>query len=50
LAAGLSTVDGPVLLVDDIIDSGWTAALPARELRAGRASRRVYPLVLGPAG
>lgn len=49
LAAGLSGVDGPVLLVDDMIDSGWTATLLARELRrAGVAA--VYPLVLALAG
>jgi ATP-dependent DNA helicase RecQ len=49
LAASLSVVDGPVLLVDDMIDSGWTATLLARELRrAGVAA--VYPLVLALAG
>jgi len=30
--AGL-VVDGPVLLVDDLVDSGWTMALAARALR-----------------
>ncbi|GIH03201.1 ATP-dependent DNA helicase RecQ [Rhizocola hellebori] len=29
----LTAVDGPVLLVDDCVDSGWTMALAARELR-----------------
>jgi ATP-dependent DNA helicase RecQ len=33
LAAALSGVDGPVLLVDDLIDSGWTMALAGRALR-----------------
>jgi ATP-dependent DNA helicase RecQ len=45
LAAALSTVDGPLLLVDDRIDTGWTMTLVARELRqAGIAD--VYPLAL----
>jgi ATP-dependent DNA helicase RecQ len=45
LAAGLPAVHGPVLLIDDMIDTGWTATLLARELRrAGVAA--VYPLVL----
>jgi ATP-dependent DNA helicase RecQ len=49
LATGLSTVDGPVLLVDDLVDSGWTMALVARQLRqAGIAA--VYPLALAQAG
>jgi ATP-dependent DNA helicase RecQ len=49
LAASSSTVDGPVLLVDDLVDSGWTMALVARQLRqAGIAA--VYPLALAQAG
>jgi ATP-dependent DNA helicase RecQ len=34
LAAELSGVGGPVLLVDDAVDSGWTMALAGRALRA----------------
>lgn len=45
LAAALSTVDGPVLLVDDVVDSGWTMTLVARELRQAGAAA-VYPLAL----
>ncbi len=40
--AGLS---GPVLLIDDLVDSGWTMALAARELRLAGASA-VLPLAL----
>ena len=36
---------GPVLLVDDIIDSGWTLTLAGWLLR-GRGSRVVYPFTL----
>jgi len=49
LAAALSTVDGPVLLVDDLVDTGWTATLAARELRQAGASA-VYPLALAISG
>ncbi|NUR73104.1 MAG: DEAD/DEAH box helicase [Hamadaea sp.] len=45
LASALSTVDGPILLVDDVVDSGWTATLVARELRQAGAAA-VYPLAL----
>jgi ATP-dependent DNA helicase RecQ len=49
LATALSTVDGPILLVDDLVDTGWTATLIARELRrTGTAA--VYPLALAMAG
>jgi ATP-dependent DNA helicase RecQ len=41
LAANLSAVDGPVLLVDDQVDTGWTMTVAARALREGGA-----PLVL----
>jgi ATP-dependent DNA helicase RecQ len=34
LVAGL---DGPVLLVDDLVDTGWTMALVARLLRLAGA-------------
>jgi ATP-dependent DNA helicase RecQ len=39
----------PVLLVDDVTDSGWTLTLAARLLRQAGASV-VYPLTLGIAG
>jgi ATP-dependent DNA helicase RecQ len=38
-----------VLLVDDYVDSGWTMALVARELRQAGASG-VLPLALALAG
>jgi ATP-dependent DNA helicase RecQ len=38
-----------VLLVDDLVDSGWTMALVARELRRAGAER-VLPLALAAAG
>jgi len=37
--------DGPVLLVDDYVDSGWTMALAARALRAAGAPA-VLPFAL----
>jgi ATP-dependent DNA helicase RecQ len=49
LAAGLAGLAGPVLLVDDYVDSGWTMALVARELRQAGASG-VLPLALALAG
>jgi ATP-dependent DNA helicase RecQ len=39
----------PVLLLDDVTDSGWTLTLAARLLRQAGASA-VYPLTLGIAG
>ncbi|TSB17904.1 RecQ family ATP-dependent DNA helicase [Streptomyces benahoarensis] len=49
LADGLTRTPGPVLLVDDYTDSGWTLAVAARLLqRAG--TERVLPLVLAAAG
>ncbi|MPZ26057.1 MAG: DEAD/DEAH box helicase [Micromonosporaceae bacterium] len=45
VAAGLAGAGGPVLLVDDYVDSGWTMALVARELRAAGATA-VLPLAL----
>ncbi|MFF3690452.1 RecQ family ATP-dependent DNA helicase [Streptomyces sp. NPDC002187] len=45
LAAALSAADGPVLLVDDYADSGWTLAVAARLLRRAGA-KGVFPLVL----
>ncbi|MEU6756604.1 recombinase RecQ, partial [Streptomyces sp. NPDC046685] len=49
LAAALAATPGPVLLVDDYTDSGWTLAVGARLLRAAGADR-VLPLVLAQAG
>ncbi|BBH65920.1 ATP-dependent DNA helicase RecQ [Actinoplanes sp. OR16] len=46
LAAGLS---GPVLLVDDLVDSGWTMTLAGRQLRRAGAEA-VLPLALAIAG
>ncbi|HEV2779598.1 MAG TPA: recombinase RecQ, partial [Actinophytocola sp.] len=45
LAAQLSTVSGPVLLVDDQIDTGWTMALAAKLLRDAGAGA-VLPFAL----
>ena len=45
LASALASADGPVLLVDDSVDSGWTVAVTARLLRRAGA-RGVLPLVL----
>ncbi|QMU72211.1 RecQ family ATP-dependent DNA helicase [Streptacidiphilus sp. P02-A3a] len=45
LATALSAAEGPVLLVDDSVDSGWTIAVTARLLRRAGA-RGVLPLVL----
>ncbi|OEJ94070.1 RecQ family ATP-dependent DNA helicase [Streptomyces thermolilacinus] len=49
LAGRLSSADGPVLLVDDFSDSGWTLAMAARLLRRAGATG-VFPLVLAVAG
>ena len=49
LAAAVAAADGPLLLVDDYIDSGWTMALAARLLRLAGAPA-VLPLALGLAG
>ncbi|NEB14090.1 DEAD/DEAH box helicase [Streptomyces coelicoflavus] len=49
LAAALSATPGPVLLVDDYTDSGWTLAVGTRLLRQAGADR-VLPLVLALAG
>ena len=45
LAAAIEALDGPVLLVDDYVDSGWTMALAARALRRAGAPA-VLPLAL----
>ncbi|MFW6692102.1 DEAD/DEAH box helicase [Streptomyces sp. MAR4 CNX-425] len=49
LAAALAATPGPVLLVDDYTDSGWTLAVTARLLRRAGAAG-VLPLVLAAAG
>jgi ATP-dependent DNA helicase RecQ len=49
LAAALAATSGPVLLVDDYTDSGWTLAVGARLLRQTGAGQ-VLPLVLALAG
>ena len=49
LAAAVSGLDGPVLLVDDLVDSGWTMVLAGRALRRAGASA-VLPLALAVAG
>jgi ATP-dependent DNA helicase RecQ len=49
LAGQLSTVDGPVLLVDDLVDSGWTMTLAAKLLRDAGAAE-VLPFALASAG
>ena len=41
----LAGLDGPVLLVDDVVDSGWTATVVARLLRRAGASA-VLPFAL----
>ncbi|WP_405984561.1 RecQ family ATP-dependent DNA helicase [Streptomyces sp. NBC_00872] len=45
LAGALASAGGPVLLVDDLSDSGWTLAVAARLLRKAGA-KGVFPLVL----
>ncbi|GIJ26305.1 ATP-dependent DNA helicase RecQ [Micromonospora qiuiae] len=45
LAAVLAGLDGPVLLVDDLVDSGWTMTMAARALRQAGAPA-VLPLSL----
>jgi ATP-dependent DNA helicase RecQ len=45
LADRLSTVDGPVLLVDDRVDTGWTVTLAAKLLRDAGAPA-VLPFAL----
>jgi ATP-dependent DNA helicase RecQ len=45
LTTRLSEVDGPVLLVDDQVDTGWTMALAAKLLRTSGA-RAVLPFAL----
>jgi ATP-dependent DNA helicase RecQ len=49
MAEQLAGLRGPVLLVDDVVDSRWTLTVAARELRLAGAEA-VLPLVLGTAG
>ncbi len=49
LAERLKEAPGPVLLVDDLVDSGWTLTVTARLLRQAGASA-VLPLTLATAG
>ncbi|MFD3511714.1 RecQ family ATP-dependent DNA helicase [Streptomyces sp. NPDC058657] len=49
LAESLASADGPVLLVDDLSDTGWTLAMSARLLRRAGAEG-VFPLVLAVQG
>ncbi|MGI9085450.1 MAG: DEAD/DEAH box helicase [Aeromicrobium sp.] len=46
LAAALDETDGPVLLVDDLIDTRWTMTVAARELRRHGVDS-VLPFALG---
>ncbi|MBP1242070.1 ATP-dependent DNA helicase RecQ [Frigoribacterium sp. PvP120] len=46
LAAALAATPGPVLLVDDLVDSRWTVTVAGRELRRAGASA-VLPFALG---
>ncbi len=45
VAAALPALSGPVLLVDDLVDSGWTMSLAGRALRRAGAEG-VLPLAL----
>ncbi|MEU3827739.1 RecQ family ATP-dependent DNA helicase [Streptomyces sp. NPDC029080] len=49
LASALGAADGPVLLVDDFTETGWTLAITARLLRRAGA-HGVLPLVLAVQG
>ncbi|MCM2578824.1 RecQ family ATP-dependent DNA helicase [Streptomyces meridianus] len=49
LARAIASAGGPVLLVDDLADTGWTLAVAARLLRRAGAEQ-VFPLVLGVQG
>lgn len=48
-ASALERTSGPVLLVDDMADTGWTLAVAARLLRRAGAEA-VFPLVLAVQG
>jgi ATP-dependent DNA helicase RecQ len=49
LREALAQVHGPVLLVDDLVDSRWTLAVASRELRLAGADA-VLPFALGSVG
>ncbi|MGD7732521.1 RecQ family ATP-dependent DNA helicase [Propionibacteriaceae bacterium G57] len=49
LAGRLAALDGPVLLVDDLVDSRWTMTVAGRLLRRAGA-RAVLPLALASVG
>ncbi|MGW5772524.1 RecQ family ATP-dependent DNA helicase [Streptomyces longwoodensis] len=49
VAEAIAAAPGPVLLVDDYTDSGWTLAVAARLLRRA-GGEQVLPLVLAAAG
>src|SRR5690606_17379381 len=49
LQEALASTRGPVLLVDDVVDSRWTLTVAARELRLAGAEA-VLPLVLAVEG
>ncbi len=49
LAAAVQSHDGPVLLVDDLVDSRWTMTIAGRELRRAGASA-VLPFALATVG
>lgn len=49
LAGALAATSGPVLLVDDLVDSRWTLTVAARELRRSGASA-VLPFALAAVG
>ncbi|WP_372410084.1 RecQ family ATP-dependent DNA helicase [Streptomyces luteireticuli] len=49
LASALASAEGPVLLVDDLMETGWTLAVAARLLRRAGADQ-VFPLVLAVQG
>lgn len=49
VAAAVAAADGPVLLVDDYTETGWTLAVAARMLR-GAGAKGVLPLVLAVQG
>jgi ATP-dependent DNA helicase RecQ len=49
VVAGVAGLTGPVLLVDDFVDTGWTLTVAAGRLRAAGANG-VLPLVLATAG
>jgi len=49
LAAALADTDGPILLVDDLVDSRWTLTVAARALRQASAEA-VLPFALAAVG